>query len=131
MNLASERGAARLTTAARLGIFMVIVALITFDLSAIVVNIFQLDDLSRDAAQAAAQAWRGAPRAAVVEAAVANEVADNDGGVEVSRIALDTSTVWVTLRRPPAVIVLDKLPTVRDRLNISITQRATLDPQGL
>lgn len=131
MNLACERGAARLTTAVRMGVFMVIVAVIAFDLSAIVVNIFQLDDLSRDAAQAAAQAWRGAPRAAVVETAVEHEVASSSGTVEVSRIALDTTTVWVTLRRPPAVIVLDKLPAMRDRLDISVTQRATLDPSGL
>jgi len=39
--------------------------------------------------------------------------------------------VWVTLRRPPAVIMLDKVPAMRDRLDISITQRATLNPSGL
>lgn len=131
MKLASERGAARLPTAARLGIVLVVFMLITFDLSAVVVNIFQLDDLSRNAAQAAAEAWRDAPRAAAIEAAVANEVSPEDTNVEVSRIALDTTTVWVTLRRPPAVIMLDKVPAVRDRLDIAITQRATLDPSGL
>ena len=131
MNLASERGAARLTTAARVGIFVVLFTLIAFDVSAVVVNIFQLDDLSRSAAQAAAEAWRGAPRAAVVEAAVADEVAPDHTNVEVSRITLDATTVWVTLRRPPAVIMLDKVPAVRERLDISITQRASLDPTGL
>lgn len=131
MNLASERGTARLTTAARLGIFLVIFTLIAFDVSAVVVNIFQLDGLGRSAAQAAAEAWRGAPRAAAVEVAVANEVSPDDTNVEVSRIALDATTVWVTLRRPPAVIMLDKVPAMRDRLDISITQRATLNPSGL
>lgn len=129
MNLAADGGVARLTTATRLGIFAVVLAVITFDLSAIVVNIFQLDDLSRDAAQAAARAWRDAPRAAVVEAAVENAVAAED--VEVSRIALDPTNVWVTLRRPPGVLVLDKVPQVGERLDLAVTQRATLDPTGL
>lgn len=131
MNLASERGAARLPTAARLGIVLVILTLVVFDVSAVVVNVFQLDSLSRSAAQAAAQAWRRAPRAAVVEAAVTHEVSPSDSNVEVARIALDATTVWVTLRRPPPVIMLDKLPAMRGRLDISITQRATLDPAGL
>ena len=131
MNLASERGAARLPTAARLGIVLVILTLVVFDVSAVVVNVFQLDSLSRSAAQAAAEAWRGAPRAAVVAAAVTNEVPPSDSNVGVARIALDATTVWVTLRRPPAVIMLDKLPAMRDRLDISVTQRATLDPAGL
>ncbi len=112
-------GAARLPTAARLGIFLVILTLVVFDVSAVVVNVFQLDSLSRSAAQAAA------------EAAVTNEVSPSDSNVEVARIALDATTVWVTLRRPPAVIMLDKLPAMRDRLDISVTQRATLDPAGL
>lgn len=131
MNVACERGAARLTPTARLGIFLVLFTLIAFDLSAVVVNVFQLDGLSRSAAQAAADAWRGAPRASAVEAAVTDEVAPDDTNVEVSRIALDATTVWVTLRRPPAVIVLDKVPAVRERLDISVTQRAALDPTGL
>lgn len=129
MNLADERGIARLTTATRMGLIIVVLGVLTFDLSAIVVNIFQLDDLSRDAAQAAARAWRDAPRAAVVEAAVENHVASDD--VEVARIALDPTNVWVTLRRPPAVLVLDKVPQVGSRLDLAITQRATLDPRGL
>jgi hypothetical protein len=58
VDLASERGAARLTSAARLAILLLILAVISFDLSAIVVNIFQLDDLSRSAASAGAQASR-------------------------------------------------------------------------
>lgn len=130
MDLASERGVARLTTAARLAIVMVILAVITFDLSAIVVNVFQLDELSQRAAQSAAVAWRDAPTAAVVETAVANEVADVDN-VQIDRIALDNKAVWVTLRRPPPVLVLDKLPPVRRRIDMSITQQAELHPSGL
>lgn len=129
-NLASERGTARLATAARGHHRRAVLTPIAFDVSAVVVNIFQLDDLSRSAAREAAEAWRGSPRAAAVEAAVANEVAPGTS-VEVSRITLDATTVWVTLRRPPSVIMLDKVPAVRERLDISITQRATLDPAGL
>jgi hypothetical protein len=131
MNLASERGAARLTTAARLGVVLVLFTVIAFDVSAVVVNVFQLDGLSRSAARAAADAWQGAPRASAVEAAVTDEVAPDDTNVEVSRITLDATAVWVTLRRPPAVIVLDKVPAVRERLDISVTQRAALGPTRL
>jgi hypothetical protein len=131
MNLASERGAARLTTAARLGVVLVLFTVIAFDVSAVVVNVFQLDGLSRSAARAGADAWQGAPRASAVEAAVTDEVSPDDTNVEVSRITLDATTVWVTLRRPPAVIVLDKVPAVRERLDISVTQRAALGPTGL
>lgn len=129
MDLASERGAARLTSAARLAILVLILAVVSFDLSAIVVNIFQLDDLSRSAAGAAAQAWRSNPRAAAVEDAVTSEIAGD--GVAVEGIVVDETTVWVTLQRRPPVIALDKLPAVRDRLDVSVTQRAVLDPQGL
>lgn len=130
MDLASERGAARLTSAARLAILLLILAIITFDLGAIVVNIFQLDDISRSAANAAAQAWRSSPRAAVVENAVTNEIA-GDEGVVIEGIVIDGTTVWVTLQRRPPVIALDKLPAVGDRLDVSVTQRAVINPQGL
>ncbi len=130
MDLASERGLARPGTATRVAIALVIAAVITFDLSAIVVNIFQLDELANRAAQSAAGAWRDAPTAAVVETAVEDEVAAVDN-VQIERIAVDNATVWVTLRRPPPVLVLDKVPPVRRRIDMSITQEATLDPQGL
>lgn len=131
MNLASEGGAARLPTAARLGMFLVLFTVLAFDLSAVVVNIFQLDSMGRSAALAAADAWRVTPRTRVVEATVAEHVTPEASNVEVSRIAMDPTTVWVTLRRPPAVIVLDKVPAVRERLDISVTQHAALDPAGL
>lgn len=130
MELASERGAVRLTSAARLTILVAVFAVIAFDLSAIVVNIFQLDELSRAAALSAAQAWRDSPSATVVQSAVQREIAADDG-VQVAGIVVDATTVRVTLRRPPPVIALDRLPPVRDRLNVAITQRAMLDPQQL
>ena len=130
MDLASERGTARLTSAARLAILLLILAVISFDLSAIVVNIFQLDDLSRSAASAGAQAWRSSPRAAVVERAVTSEIAGDDG-VVIEGIVVDDTTVRVTLQRRPPVIALDKLPAVGERLDVSVTQRAVIDPQGL
>lgn len=130
MDLASERGLARLTTTARLAIFVLVVSVIAFDLSAIVVNVFQLDELSQRAAQSGAVAYRRVPSAALVTAAVHNEVAD-DGAVRIDRVALDQTTVWVTLRRSPSVLVLDKVPAIRRRIDVAITQQATLEPRGL
>lgn len=128
--LASEQGAARLSSAARLAILLTILAVIAFDLSAIVVNIFELDDLSQQAATSAAEAWRSNPRAEAVEAAVHAEIPD-DHDVRIEAIGVDETTVWVTLERRPPVIALDRLPTVGDRLDVSVTQRALLRPQGL
>lgn len=130
MVLASERGAARMTSTVRVVIVVLVVSLLTFDLGAIVVNIFQLDELSHQAAQSAAVAYRRAPTSAVVEAAVRDEVADH-GDVRIERIALDRTSVWVTLRRPPPVVVVDRLPAVRRRIDMAITQEATLHPEGL
>jgi hypothetical protein len=130
MDLASERGMARLTTTTRVAVVVLIMSVIAFDLSAVVVNIFQLDELGHRAAQSAAAAYRRSPRSAAVEAAVHNEVADN-GDVNIDRIALDRATVSVTLRRPPPVLVLDRLPPVRRRIDLAITQHAALDPEGL
>lgn len=130
MDLASKRGMARLPTTARVAIVVLTLSVIAFDLSAIVVNIFQLDELGHRAAQSAANAYRRSPTTAVVEAAVESAVAD-DGNVDIDRIALDRATVSVTLRRLPRVVVLDKVPAVRRRIDIAITQRADLDPSGL
>ena len=130
MDLASERGQARLTTTARLAIFVLVVSVLAFDLSAIVVNVFQLDDLSRRAAQAGAVAYRRVPTAAMVDVSVHNEMAEEDT-VSIDRITLDQTNVWVTLRRPPPVLVLDKVPAVRDRIDVAVTQRAALAPRGL
>lgn len=130
MDFASERGAARMTSTIRVVTVVLVVSLLTFDLGAIVVNIFQLDQLSQQAAQSAAVAYRRAPASAVVEAAVKEEVAHH-GDVRIERIALDRTSVWVTLRRPPPVVVVDKLPAVRRRIDMAITQEAVLHPEGL
>ncbi|CAN5920236.1 hypothetical protein BH23ACT10_BH23ACT10_05290 [soil metagenome] len=130
MDLASERGMARLTTTARVAVFVLVVSVIAFDLGAIVVNVYQLDELSQRAAQSGAAAYRRMPTAAMVEAAVHNEVAA-DGTVRIDRIALDQTAVWVTLRRPPSVLVLDKVSAIRQRIDVAITQQAALQPRGL
>ena len=130
MDLASERGMARLTTTTRVAIVVLIMSVIAFDLSAVVVNIFQLDELGHRAAQSGAVAYRRSPRAAVVEAAVEHEIAEN-GNVSIDRIELDRVSVSVTLRRPPPVLVLDRFPPVRRRIDLAITQHAVLEPEGL
>lgn len=130
MRLANERGAARINSVTRVAIFLVVFGVVLFDLVAIAVNIFQLDELSSDAARAAATTWRETPDTALIADAVEDELGESEG-VDIVKIAMDANQVWVTLRRPPPVIALDVVPALRDRIKVSVTEQATLDPQGI
>lgn len=129
MRFANERGAARINSATRMAIFLVVFSVVLFDLVAIAVNIFQLDELSSDAALAAAMTWRQTPNTALMADAVEDELGES--GVDIVKIAMDANQVWVTLRRPPPVIALDVIPALRDRIEVSVTEQATLYPRGL
>lgn len=130
MLLAHERGDVVLGGLRGTVVALAVIAVVLFEIGAVVVNVFQLDDLGGRAAVAAATAWRDTRTGPAVLAAVEDVVA---GQAEVAavEISADAGTVAVSLRRSPAVMVLDLVPPVRDRLHATVTQQAVLEPRGL
>lgn len=130
MLLADERGDVVLGGLRGTVVALAVIAVVLFEIGAVVVNVFQLDDLGGRAAVAAATAWRDTRTGPAVLAAVEDVVA---GQAEVAavEISADAGTVAVSLRRSPAVMVLDLVPPVRDRLHATVTQQAVLEPRGL
>ena len=130
MDLANERGGIGGDGLRGAAIALALVTLLLFELGAIVSNVYQLDDLSGRAAAAAADAYRKTHTSARVLGAVEDVVAGTAqiSGIEVSRT---DGTVSVSLQRMPHMLVLDRVPVVRDRLSLTMTREATLDPEGL
>lgn len=130
MDLADERGGIGGDGLRGAAIALAIVTLLLFELGAIVANFYQLDDLSGRAATAAADAYRQTRAGARVLGAVEEVVA---GTAQIHRIEVSRAdgTVSVSLRRGPHVLVLDRVPVVRDRLPLTMTREAALNPSGL
>ena len=97
---------------------------------AIVADFYQLDGLSGRAATPAASAWRQTPASRPVLNAVDGVVS---GAAQVERVEISQAeaTVAVSLRRAPAVLVLDRIPALRKRLAPTVTRQAALTPEGL
>lgn len=130
MDLADERGGVGLGGLRGLAITLVVATVLLFELGAIVTNFYQLDDLSGRAATAAAAAWRDRPASGPVLNAV-NGVVNGAAQVESVEISQEDATVAVSLRRPAAVMVLDRIPALRERLSPTVTRQAALNPDGL
>lgn len=130
MDLADERGGVGLGGLRGLVITLVVATVLLFELGAIVTNFYQLDDLSGRAATAAAAAWRNRPASGPVLNAV-NGVVDGAAEVDSVEISQEDATVAVSLRRPAAVLVLDRIPALRERLSPTVTRQAALNPDGL
>lgn len=130
MDLADERGGVGLGGLRGFVITLVVATVLLFELGAIVTNFYQLDDLSGRAATAAAAAWRDRPASGPVLNAV-NGVVDGAAEVESVEISQEDATVAVSLRRPAAVLVLDRIPALRERLSPTVTRQAALNPEGL
>lgn len=130
MDLADERGGVSLGGLRGLAITLVVATVLLFELGAIVTNFYQLDDLSGRAATAAAAAWRDRPASGPVLNAV-NGVVNGAAQVESVEISQEDATVAVSLRRPAAVMVLDRIPALRERLSPTVTRQAALNPDGL
>lgn len=130
MDLADERGGIGGDGLRGAAIALVIATLLLFEVGAIVANVYQLDDLSGRAAAAAADSWRQTHTGGRVMGAVEQVVGGTAQirGVEVSQAE---GTVSVSLQRGPHVLVLDRVPIVRDRLPLTVTRDAGLNPEGL
>lgn len=130
MDLADERGGVRHDGFRGIAVALAVVTLLLFELGAIVTNVYQLDDLSGRAAVVAAAAWQHSQQGPRVLRAVEQVV---DGTATIRSIDVSTAerTVKVSLQRGPQLLVLDRVPLLREKLALTVTRQAALDPQGL
>lgn len=122
----AERGDIILEGLARTVGGLLLLALVAFEVGAVVVNSVQLDDAARRAAQEAAGALEARGTLAAAEVA-ADDVAAELDGCHVAEVALEEGGVAVTLTRPAPLLVAGRIGPIAERTVGSATARAPSD----
>ena len=102
---------------------LLLIALVAFEVGAVVVNEVQLDGAAQRAAREGARALDGPASVEAVEAAADRAAAATNGAV-VRDVVIDDDRVAVTVSREAPVLVADRIPPLRDRLLGTATARA-------
>ena len=119
----NERGDIILDGLLRTIIGLLVFALIVFEIGAVVVNIVQVDGAAQQAARAAATEIDAGQSEHRVELAAEEAAATIEGGV-VHDIDVGRDEVRVTVGRAAPVLVVDRIPPLRDRLVATTTATA-------
>lgn len=118
-----ERGDIILEGLARTVGGLLLLALVAFEVGAVVVNAVQLDDAARRAARQAAGALETRGSLAAAEVA-ADDVAAELDGCHVADVALEEDGVAVTLTRPAPLLLAGRVGPIAERTVASATARA-------
>ena len=102
---------------------LLLIALVAFEVGAVVVNEVQLDGAAQRAAREGARVLEGPASVGAVEAA-ADHAAAALKGAEVTSVDIDDDRVTVTVARPAPVLVVDRVPALRERLLGTASARA-------
>lgn len=118
-----ERGDVIISGMLKTLLFLLITALLVYEVGAVLVNSVQLDEIADDAARTAAgAAGSGAGREGVEQAVLAS-LADQLG-VTVESVAYDRETATVSVSREPQFLVSHRIPPLRDRFAGQATHTA-------
>lgn len=104
----TERGDVVLSGLLRLTVGLLALGVVLFDGGALLVNRVQLDEAARVAALSGARAWASHHSSAAVEAAVGQRLATHPG-MALEGVAVTGGRVAVTVARPAAVLLLDRV----------------------
>ncbi|MFO8075947.1 MAG: hypothetical protein ACQETV_00445 [Actinomycetota bacterium] len=121
-----ERGDIILEGLARTVGGLLLVALLAFEVGAVVVNAVQLDDAARRAARDAASALETRGSLAAAEVA-ADDVATDLDDCHVVEVALEEDGVAVTLTRPAPLMLAGRVGPIAEHTVGSATARAPTD----
>lgn len=94
---------------------LLFIALLLFEVGAVVVNEVQLDGAAQRAAREGARALDGPGSVELVELA-ADHAASTLNGASVTDVIIDDDRVGVTVTRPAPVLLADRIPPLSDRL---------------
>ncbi len=122
-----ERGDIILEGLARTVGGLLLLALVAFEVGAVLVNTVQLDDAARRAARDAASALEARGSLAAAEVAADDVAADLDG-CRVDEVAFAEGGVTVTLTRPAPLVLAGRIGPIAERTVGSATAQAPADP---
>lgn len=123
--MGAERGDVITSGLFKLVAFLLLFALVVYEVGALVVNQFQLDTIGGDAARAALLVARqGGSVQAVSDAAAAT--LDDDPGATLEAVAVEGGAVSVTVTRPAPVLILDRVGALDDVVRQSVTKTRRL-----
>ena len=108
-----DRGDVILSGLLHTTLFLVAVALVVYEVGAVVVNSVQLDSMADDAARSAARAAAADGTQASVESAVLESLA-GERGVVVDAVTFNESQVSVNISREPLVLIAHRVPAFED-----------------
>ena len=121
----SERGDVILSGLLNTVLFLLLTALILYEVGAVVVNAIQLDDVANDASRVAAQmAAAGASEVRLEETVTSYLVAQT--GVALEGLERGGGAVTLTVSREPAFLVAEHLPGVPGRFTGRATHSAPI-----
>lgn len=128
MRVHGERGGVIVSGLVRTAAWLALFCVFAFDAGGIVTNRVLLDEAARVAAGHAADAVAGAirrPRTAarLAQEAAAESLADQPG-VRLVEVRVENGVVTVTAARRARVIVADRLPPLREHVDISVVATA-------
>jgi uncharacterized membrane protein len=120
-----ERGDVIISGMLKTLLFLLLTALLVYEVGAVLVNSVQLDEIADDAARAAAQAAGGGATVEGVEQAVLASLADQSG-VVLDSVAHDKATATVAVSREPLFLVSQRIPPLRERFAGRATHTAAI-----
>ena len=123
-----ERGDIILEGLARTVGGLLLLALVAFEVGAVVVNTIQLDDAARRAARQAATALEARGSVSAAEVA-ADDVAAELDRTHLAEVTVDQAEVAVTLTRPAPVVIAGRLGPVAELTVASATASAPVTPR--
>lgn len=123
VDIGSDRGDVLLNGLLNLVLGLLVVGLIVFEIGAVAVNAVQLDGIVQDAARAAATQMSQTTAASALEQAALSGMA-GQRNVRLDALTATRETVTVTVSRPAPVLLVDRIPPLRDHLVASATSTA-------
>lgn len=127
--MTSERGDVIIGGLVRTTLFLVLLAVLVYEVGAVAVNRVQMDEIADDAAREGARAAAAGGAHSDVEHAVLSSLS-GETGVVLEEVSHTSESATVTVARRPLFLFVDRVPGLRDRFPGRVTHTAT-PPQPL
>ena len=108
-------------------LFLLAVALVVYEIGAVLVNSVQLDAIAQEAARSAARVAATEARHSSVEYAALVELADERNNV-LEEFSYDQGAVTVRISRAPEFVITQRIPAIAERFRGEVSQTAPVAP---
>lgn len=126
LNWTDDRGDVILSGLLQTVMFLLVVALLVYEIGAVLVNTVQLDAIVDDAATAAARTAAAGGSSLSVEQAVLTSLAD-ETGVVLESVTHNADHAMVSVSRTPLFLFAGRIPSVEERFTAHATKTVLIN----